>query len=75
MERGEGGRHNQRIETLQPHTCEQLLLNGRPVASFDPEGLIFAAGVDSKQLKLYNLRMFDKVLQYISECADTELSL
>ena len=36
-------------------------LNGRPVASFDPEGLIFAAGIDSRQLKLYDLRTFDKV--------------
>ena len=34
---------------------------GRPVASFDPEGLIFAAGIESKQLKLYDLRSFDKV--------------
>ena len=36
-------------------------LNGRPVASFDPEGLIFAAGIESRQLKLYDLRTFDKV--------------
>ena len=36
-------------------------LNGPPVASFDPEGLIFAAGIDSRQLKLYDLRTFDKV--------------
>ncbi len=31
------------------------------MASYDPEGLIFAAGVDSRQLKLYDLRTFDKV--------------
>ena len=37
------------------------LNGGRPVASFDPEGLIFAAGIESKQLKLYDLRSFDKV--------------
>ncbi len=37
-------------------------LNGRPVVSVDPEGLIFAAGVDSRQLKLYDLRTFDKVI-------------
>ena len=36
-------------------------LNGRPVVSVDPEGLIFAAGIDSRQLKLYDLRTFDKV--------------
>jgi COMPASS component SWD2 len=35
-------------------------LNGRPVTSFDPEGLIFAAGIESRQLKLYDLRTFDK---------------
>lgn len=36
-------------------------LNGRPVAGFDPEGLIFAAGIDSRILKLYDLKSFDKV--------------
>lgn len=36
-------------------------LNGRPVAGFDPEGLIFAAGIDSRMLKLYDLKSFDKV--------------
>ena len=36
-------------------------VNGRPVAAFDPEGLIFAAGVDSEMIKLYDLRSFDKV--------------
>lgn len=33
----------------------------RPVASFDPEGLIFAAGINSNTIKLYDLRSFDKV--------------
>ena len=36
-------------------------LTGRPVASFDPEGLIFAVGIESKLVKLYDLRSFDKV--------------
>ena len=36
-------------------------LPGRPVAGFDPEGLIFAAGINSEQIKLYDLRSFDKV--------------
>lgn len=35
-------------------------LQGRPVAAFDPEGLIFAAGVNSESIKLYDLRSFDK---------------
>jgi hypothetical protein len=37
-------------------------LTSRPVAAFDPEGLIFAAGVNSESVKLYDLRSFDKVL-------------
>lgn len=35
-------------------------LSSRPVVSYDPEGLIFAVGVDSKQIKLYDLRSFEK---------------
>lgn len=34
---------------------------GRPVAAFDPEGLIFAAGINSEMIKLYDLRSYDKV--------------
>lgn len=36
-------------------------LSGRPVAAFDPEGLIFAAGINSECVKLYDLRSFDRV--------------
>lgn len=39
-------------------------LQGKPVCSFDPEGLIFAAGVNSEMVKLYDLRSFDKVALY-----------
>ena len=38
------------------------IFQGRPVASFDPEGLIFAVGVQSEQIKLYDVRSFDKVM-------------
>ena len=38
-----------------------MQVNGRPVAAFDPEGLVFSAGVDSEMIKLYDLRSFDKV--------------
>ena len=31
-----------------------------PVVSFDPEGLIFAVGMDSQHVRLYDLRSFDK---------------
>ena len=36
-------------------------LPGRPVANFDPEGLIFAAGISSDTIKLYDIRSFEKV--------------
>ncbi|VEL42895.1 unnamed protein product [Protopolystoma xenopodis] len=35
-------------------------VSGRPTAAFDPEGLIFAAGINSDSIKLYDLRSFDK---------------
>lgn len=41
-------------------------LQGKPVCSFDPEGLIFAAGVNSEMVKLYDLRSFDKVKSFES---------
>ena len=41
-------------------------LAGKPVASFDPEGLIFSVGVESKMVKLYDLRSFDKVCDVMS---------
>ena len=37
-----------------------MKLSGRPVAAFDPDGLIFAAGINSDSVKLYDLRSFDK---------------
>ena len=43
-------------------------LPGRPVAAFDPEGLIFAAGINSECLKLYDLRSFDKVSNFLILC-------
>ena len=44
-------------------------LTGRPVAAFDPEGLIFGAGVNSECVKLYDLRSFDKVRRSKCSCA------
>ena len=56
-----------RLWDLRSPNCQGLMhLNGPPVASFDPEGLIFAAGIDSRQLKLYDLRTFDKVCPLLS---------
>lgn len=33
---------------------------GKPVCAFDPEGLIFAAGVESQAVQLYDIRAYDK---------------
>lgn len=50
-----------RLWDLRSPNCQGVMhLSGRPVAAFDPEGLIFAAGVNSESIKLYDLRSFDK---------------
>ncbi|CAB1354103.1 unnamed protein product [Coregonus sp. 'balchen'] len=50
-----------RLWDLRSPNCQGLTNPlGKPVCSFDPEGLIFAAGVDSEAIKLYDLRSFDK---------------
>ena len=37
-----------------------LLFLGIPIGAFDPEGCIFAAGIDSNIVRLYDIRTFDK---------------
>jgi len=50
-----------RLWDLRSPNCQGLMhLTGKPVAGFDPEGLIFAAGVNNEVVKLYDLRSFDK---------------
>lgn len=50
-----------RLWDLRSPNCQGVMhLSGRPIAAFDPEGLIFAAGVNSEAIKLYDLRSFDK---------------
>ncbi|VDI21932.1 WD repeat-containing protein 82-like [Mytilus galloprovincialis] len=50
-----------RLWDLRSQNCQGLMhLSGRPVAAFDPEGLIFAAGINSECVKLYDLRSFDR---------------
>jgi len=50
-----------RLWDLRSQNCQGMMhVGGRPVAAFDPEGLIFAAGINSEQIKLYDLRSFDK---------------
>ncbi|VDM48131.1 unnamed protein product [Toxocara canis] len=51
-----------RLWDLRMQSCQGLMhVPSRPVAAFDPEGLIFAAGINSDTIKLYDLRSFDKV--------------
>jgi len=51
-----------RLWDLRSPNCQGLMhLHGKPVAAFDPEGLIFATGVNNECVKLYDLRSFDKV--------------
>ncbi|KAF0034905.1 hypothetical protein F2P81_012663 [Scophthalmus maximus] len=50
-----------RIWDLRSPNCQGLTHPlGKPFCSFDPDGLIFAAGVESQAIKLYDLRAFDK---------------
>ncbi|GMR50821.1 hypothetical protein PMAYCL1PPCAC_21016 [Pristionchus mayeri] len=50
-----------RLWDLKSPNCQGLMqLQHKAVAAFDPEGLIFAAGVNSEHIKLYDLRSYDK---------------
>jgi COMPASS component SWD2 len=50
-----------RLWDLRAPSCQGLMnVTSCPVAAFDPEGLIFAAGLNSESIKLYDLRSFDK---------------
>jgi len=50
-----------RLWDVRSNHCQGFMkLGGRPVASFDPEGIIFAAGIGSESVSLYDLRSFDK---------------
>lgn len=42
------------------HSQAVLRSTGPTIATHDPEGIIFAAGVDSETVKLYDLRSFEK---------------
>lgn len=50
-----------RLWDLRTTGCQGIMsLTSRPVAAFDPEGLIFATGINSESVKLYDLRSYDK---------------
>lgn len=42
------------------HSQAVMRSSGPTIAAHDPEGIIFAAGVDSETVKLYDLRSFEK---------------
>lgn len=53
--------HTVRLWDLNASHCQAVLRStGQTIAAYDPEGIIFAAGVDSEAIKLYDLRSFDK---------------
>jgi len=47
-------------DVRSPNCVGSLSITGRPVVAFDPKGLIFAVGLESKTLKLYDTSGFDK---------------
>lgn len=50
-----------RLWDLKSPSCSGIMqTQGRPVANFDPEGVLFAVGINSEFVKLYDLRSFDK---------------
>jgi len=40
-----------------PDSQNTIHLTGRPIAAYDPDGLIFAVGINSECIKLYDVRM------------------
>lgn len=50
-----------RLWDLRHNDCIGIMhLSGRPIAAYDPSGRVFAVGVNSDCLKLYNAEMYDK---------------
>jgi COMPASS component SWD2 len=50
-----------RLWDLRTTACQGLLRRkGRSSVAFDPQGLVFAAGIDNNTVKLFDIRMFDK---------------
>jgi len=41
-----------------PHCCGMMETKGVPIGAFDPEGLIFAVGMDSHVIRLYDLKSY-----------------
>eukprot|EP00116_Pleurobrachia_bachei_P016864 sb/3477126/ len=67
-----------RLWDLRSPNCAGLMnVRGRPVASFDPHGLIFGAGIDAELIKLYDVRSFDRgnMIDAPIGCASSDIIL
>ena len=56
------GSHDRTIrlwDLRRPNCVAVLQFVGQPVANFDPHGLVFATGIDSQTIKLYDMRYLD----------------
>ncbi|GBN08619.1 WD repeat-containing protein 82 [Araneus ventricosus] len=50
-----------RLWDVRSPNCQGLIAEcGRPIVCFDPEGSLFAVAVNSDEVKLYDVRSFDK---------------
>ena len=51
-----------RLWDLRSQNSQGLLhVPQRPVANYDPEGVVIGVGSESSEVKLYDMRTFDKV--------------
>jgi len=44
----------------QEKSLAKLSFQGSPIANYDPEGLIFAVGINNEVIKFFDLRLYDK---------------
>ncbi|RUS31520.1 WD40-repeat-containing domain protein [Jimgerdemannia flammicorona] len=50
-----------RLWDLRSSACQGLInISGRPTVAFDQSGLVFAVGLDSNTIRVYDLKAFDK---------------
>lgn len=38
---------------------------GSPLVAFDPQGMVFAVGIDSRFIRLYDCRGYEKVCYFV----------
>lgn len=50
-----------RLWDIRTSSCRGVMrLHCAPIAAYDPEGMIFAVGIDSEKIKLYDMRSYQK---------------